>query len=86
MKGAQEVVTSGDNDNDRLQVVFREVDSFLSGEHSSIKITARSAMGYSPPEMPTEKSWPRLTNTAQIAISSSSFKAKGCQRTKCLNF
>ncbi len=32
MKGAQEVVTSGDNDNDRLQVVFREVDSFLSGE------------------------------------------------------
>jgi hypothetical protein len=32
VKGAQEIVTSGDNDNDRLQVALREVDSFLSGE------------------------------------------------------
>ena len=32
MKGAQKIVTSGDNDNDRLQVVLRDVDSFLSDE------------------------------------------------------
>ena len=32
MKGAQEMVNSGNNDNDRLQIVFSEVDSFLSDE------------------------------------------------------